>query len=36
MQDDAFDEDGGGFDAEDWTRLKPFTGAIAKIGRAHV
>ena len=25
------DEDGGGFDAEDWTRLKPFTGAVAAL-----
>ena len=25
------DEDGGGFDAEDWTRLKPFTGAVATL-----
>ena len=31
MMDEAFDEDGGGFDAEDWTRLKPFTGAIATL-----
>ena len=31
MQGDAFDEDGGGFDAEDWTRLTPFTGAIATL-----
>lgn len=29
--DEAFEEDGGGFDAEDWTRLKPFTGAIATL-----
>lgn len=27
--DDA--EDGGGFDAEDWTRLKAFTGAVATL-----
>ena len=25
------DEDGGGFDAEDWTRLKPFVGAVATL-----
>ncbi len=25
------DEDGGGFDAEDWVRLKPFTGAVATL-----
>ena len=25
------DEDGGGFDAEDWMRLKPFTGAVATL-----
>ena len=25
------DEDGGGFDAEDWTRLKAFTGAVATL-----
>ena len=31
MQGDAFDEDGGGFDAEDWTGLTPFTGAIATL-----
>lgn len=24
-------EDGGGFDAEDWTRLKPFVGAVATL-----
>jgi hypothetical protein len=27
--DDA--EDSGGFDADDWTRLKPFTGAVATL-----
>lgn len=31
MMDEAFEEDGGGFDAEDWARLKPFTGAIATL-----
>ena len=25
------DEDGGGFDAEDWTRLRPFTGVVATL-----
>ena len=25
------EQDGGGFDAEDWTRLKPFTGAVATL-----
>jgi len=25
------DEDGGGFDAEDWTRLTPFVGAVATL-----
>ena len=25
------DEDGGGFDAEDWTRLKPFVGGVATL-----
>lgn len=25
------EEDGGGFDAEDWTRLKPFVGAVATL-----
>lgn len=29
--DDQNDEDGGGFDAEDWTRLKPFVGAVATL-----
>ncbi len=24
-------EDGGGFDAEDWTRLTPFVGAVATL-----
>ncbi|MDP3403882.1 MAG: hypothetical protein Q8S03_04265 [Brevundimonas sp.] len=28
--DDA-DEDGGGFDVDDWGRLKPFTGAVATL-----
>ena len=25
------DVDGGGFDADDWTRLKPFVGAVATL-----
>ncbi|MGV9007185.1 MAG: hypothetical protein ACOH1H_10660 [Brevundimonas sp.] len=29
--DDGLDEDGGGFDADDWTRLVPFTGAVATL-----
>ena len=29
--DDEPDDDGGGFDAEDWTRLKPFAGAVATL-----
>ncbi|HEY0102122.1 MAG TPA: hypothetical protein VGB60_01520 [Brevundimonas sp.] len=28
---DDLEEDGGGFDAEDWLRLKPFTGAVATL-----
>ncbi len=31
MNDNLPDEDGGGFDADDWTRLKPFTGAVATL-----
>jgi hypothetical protein len=32
MSDDAdFGEDGGGYDAEDWSRLKAFTGKIATL-----
>ena len=31
-QDDAApDEDGGGFDVDDWSRLKPFSGAVATL-----
>lgn len=26
-----FPEDGGGFDADDWSRLKPFTGRVATL-----
>ena len=29
--DEALDEDGGGFNAEDWTRLTPFVGAVATL-----
>ena len=29
--DDTSEEDGGGFDADDWMRLKPFTGAVATL-----
>jgi hypothetical protein len=29
--DDEFGFDGGGYDAEDWSRLKPFTGAVATL-----
>jgi hypothetical protein len=28
---DAHDEDGGGFDVDDWSRLKPFAGAVATL-----
>ena len=31
MTDDGPDEDGGGFDADDWARLVPFTGAVATL-----
>ena len=31
MNDNLPDEDGGGFDAEDWTRLTPFVGAVATL-----
>ncbi|MBA4806196.1 MAG: hypothetical protein H2037_01495 [Brevundimonas sp.] len=31
MSDDANDEDGGGFDADDWSRLTPFVGAVATL-----
>jgi hypothetical protein len=30
-QDDDQDHDGGGFDVDDWSRLKPFTGAVATL-----
>lgn len=29
--DDDHDEDGGGFDVDDWTRLKAFSGAVATL-----
>ena len=29
--DDELGFDGGGYDAEDWSRLKPFTGAVATL-----
>ena len=29
--DDLDPEDGGGFDADDWSRLKPFTGAVGTL-----
>lgn len=31
QDDDLFEEDGGGFDVDDWARLKPFTGVIATL-----
>ncbi|KAK0331502.1 MULTISPECIES: hypothetical protein [Brevundimonas] len=31
QNDDALDEDGGGFDVDDWSRLTPFTGAVATL-----
>lgn len=31
VADEREDEDGGGFDADDWRRLKPFTGAVATL-----
>ena len=31
MTDDLVEEDGGGFDADDWGRLKAFTGAVATL-----
>ena len=33
MNENLPDEDGGGFDAEDWTRLKPFVGTVATLDR---
>lgn len=31
QNDDALDEDGGGFDVDDWARLTPFKGAVATL-----
>ena len=31
QNDDALDEDGGGFDVDDWSRLTPFVGAVATL-----
>ncbi|MEN5146297.1 hypothetical protein [Brevundimonas diminuta] len=31
QNDDAPDEDGGGFDVDDWSRLTPFSGAVATL-----
>lgn len=31
QNDDLFDEDGGGYDVDDWSRLKPFTGGVATL-----
>lgn len=31
QNDDALDEDGGGFDVDDWARLTPFTAAVATL-----
>ena len=31
QNDDADDIDGGGFDVDDWSRLKPFIGAVATL-----
>lgn len=31
QNDDALDEDGGGFDVDDWSRLTPFAGAVATL-----
>lgn len=28
---DEHDEDGGGYDVDDWSRLKPFVGAVATL-----
>jgi hypothetical protein len=28
---DGSEDDGGGFDADDWSRLKPFTGRVATL-----
>jgi hypothetical protein len=31
MTENEFDEDTGGFDVDDWSRLKPFNGAVATL-----
>lgn len=31
MNDNLPEEDGGGFDSEDWTRLEPFVGSVATL-----
>ncbi|WP_427791473.1 hypothetical protein [Brevundimonas diminuta] len=31
QNDDSLDEDGGGFDVDDWARLTPFTGGVATL-----
>ncbi len=31
LNEDGLAEDGGGFDADDWSRLKPFVGAVATL-----
>lgn len=31
QNDEALDEDGGGFDVDDWARLTPFNGAVATL-----
>jgi len=31
QNDNALDEDGGGFDVDDWSRLTPFAGAVATL-----
>lgn len=31
QNDDALDEDGGGFDVDDWSQLTPFAGVVATL-----
>ena len=31
QNEDGLDEDGGGFDVDDWSRLTPFNGAVATL-----
>lgn len=31
QNEDGLDEDGGGFDVDDWSRLTPFVGAVATL-----